>query len=181
LQEYYRDRAPLNAAIALSILFLGPEIVRVWRGETSLTIRKPWLVAFCFGLLHGFGFASALSSTGLPRADLPLALLTFNVGEFYAGMMHPLTSLEHLLPTLVLLLAAVLLNRVGFGIALVLAFSVGLAAVLTAVGLLFVKGSRLLQRVPQAGIWMRVLPAVSALVILVIGIGLTAQAVMKIR
>ncbi len=72
--------APLNAAIALSILFLGPEIVRMWRGETSLTIRKPWLVAFCFGLLHGFGFASALSNTGLPRADLPLALLTFNVG-----------------------------------------------------------------------------------------------------
>lgn len=72
--------APLNAAIALSILFLGPEIVRLWRGESSLTIRKPWLVAFCFGLLHGFGFASALSNTGLPRADLPLALLTFNVG-----------------------------------------------------------------------------------------------------
>src|SRR5262245_36380106 len=48
---------PLNAAIALSILFLGPEIVRVWRGETSLTIRHPWLVAFVFGLLHGFGFA----------------------------------------------------------------------------------------------------------------------------
>ena len=46
---------PLNAAIALSILFLGPEIVRVWRGETSLTLRHPWLVAFVFGLLHGFG------------------------------------------------------------------------------------------------------------------------------
>ena len=72
--------APLNAAIALSILFLGPEIVRMWRGETSLTIRRPWLVAFSFGLLHGFGFSSALTSAGLPRADLPLALLTFNVG-----------------------------------------------------------------------------------------------------
>ena len=71
---------PLNAAIALSILFLGPEIVRMWRGQTSITIRKPWVVAFCFGLLHGFGFASALSATGLPRADLPLALFTFNVG-----------------------------------------------------------------------------------------------------
>ena len=58
---------PLNAAIALSILFLGPEIVRSWRGETSLTIRKPWVVAFLFGLLHGFGFASALTSAGLPR------------------------------------------------------------------------------------------------------------------
>ena len=47
---------PLNAAIALSILFLGPEIARVWRGETSFTIRHPWVVAFGFGLLHGFGF-----------------------------------------------------------------------------------------------------------------------------
>jgi hypothetical protein len=71
---------PLNAAIALSILFLGPEIVRSWRGETSITIRKPWLVAFLFGLLHGFGFAGALTSAGLPRQDLPLALLSFNVG-----------------------------------------------------------------------------------------------------
>jgi hypothetical protein len=72
--------APLNAAIALSILFLGPEIVRIWRGQTSFTIRHPWVVAFAFGLLHGFGFASALTSAGLPRAELPLALLSFNVG-----------------------------------------------------------------------------------------------------
>ena len=71
---------PLNVAIAVSILFLGPEIVRSWRGETSLTIRKPWIVAFLFGLLHGFGFASALTSAGLPASDLPLALLSFNVG-----------------------------------------------------------------------------------------------------
>lgn len=71
---------PLNAAIALSILFLGPEIVRLWRGETSFTIRHPWVVAFAFGLLHGFGFASALTSAGLPRQDLPLALLAFNIG-----------------------------------------------------------------------------------------------------
>lgn len=71
---------PLNAAIALSILFLGPEIVRVWRGETSFTIRRPWVVAFAFGLIHGFGFAGALTSAGLPPGDLPLALLSFNVG-----------------------------------------------------------------------------------------------------
>ena len=71
---------PLNAAIALSILFLGPEIVRSWRGETSFTIRHPWVVAFAFGLLHGFGFASALTSAGLPRTELPLALVSFNVG-----------------------------------------------------------------------------------------------------
>jgi hydrogenase/urease accessory protein HupE len=71
---------PLNAAIALSILFLGPEIVRVWRGETSFTIRHPWIVAFAFGLLHGFGFASGLTTMGLPRAEIPIALLLFNLG-----------------------------------------------------------------------------------------------------
>jgi hydrogenase/urease accessory protein HupE len=71
---------PLNAAIALSILFLGVEVVRSWRGETSLTIRQPWAVSFAFGLLHGFGFASGLTALGLPQADIPLALLMFNVG-----------------------------------------------------------------------------------------------------
>ena len=71
---------PLNAAIALSILFLGPEIVRVWRGQTSFTIRHPWVVAFGFGLLHGFGFASGLSTVGMPQAEIPLALLMFNIG-----------------------------------------------------------------------------------------------------
>jgi hydrogenase/urease accessory protein HupE len=71
---------PLNAGIALSILFLGPEIVRCWRGQTSLTIRQPWLVAFVFGLLHGFGFASGLTATGLPRGEIPLALFLFNIG-----------------------------------------------------------------------------------------------------
>jgi hydrogenase/urease accessory protein HupE len=71
---------PLNAAIALSILFLGPEIIRAWRGGTSLTIRQPWIVAFAFGLLHGFGFASGLTQMGLPQTELPLALLSFNVG-----------------------------------------------------------------------------------------------------
>lgn len=71
---------PLNAAIALSILFLGPEIVRKWRGGTSFTIRHTWVVAFAFGLLHGFGFASGLTAMGLPHAEIPLALLLFNVG-----------------------------------------------------------------------------------------------------
>jgi hydrogenase/urease accessory protein HupE len=71
---------PLNAAIALSIFFLGPEIVRRWRGGTSFTIRHPWVVAFAFGLLHGFGFASGLTTMGLPQAEIPLALLLFNMG-----------------------------------------------------------------------------------------------------
>jgi hydrogenase/urease accessory protein HupE len=71
---------PLNAAIALSILFLGPEVVRSWRGKTSLTIRHPWVVAFLFGLLHGFGFATGLTTMGLPSGEIPVALLLFNLG-----------------------------------------------------------------------------------------------------
>jgi hydrogenase/urease accessory protein HupE len=71
---------PVEAMIALSILLLAVEIVRSHRGQPSLTLRWPWVVAFCFGLLHGFGFAGALSEIGLPQRDLPLALFTFNVG-----------------------------------------------------------------------------------------------------
>lgn len=70
----------LNAAIALSILFLGPEIVRVWRNQTSFTIEHPWVVAFVFGLLHGFGFASGLMDLGIPQNRILPALLMFNVG-----------------------------------------------------------------------------------------------------
>ena len=113
---------PLNAAIALSILFLGPEIVKendarygmrdagdVIRDSgyeirdtriphpASLTIRYPWVVAFAFGLLHGFGFASALTSAGLPRHDLPLALVSFNVGVELGqlGFIGLMLALEH--------------------------------------------------------------------------------------
>jgi hydrogenase/urease accessory protein HupE len=71
---------PVEATIALSIVFLAGELVKVSRGQPSLTARAPWLVAFSFGLLHGFGFAGALASVGLPRAEIPLALLTFNLG-----------------------------------------------------------------------------------------------------
>jgi hydrogenase/urease accessory protein HupE len=71
---------PVEATIALSILLLACEIARSRAGQPSLTARWPWLVAFSFGLLHGFGFASALSEIGLPRSDIPLALFMFNVG-----------------------------------------------------------------------------------------------------
>lgn len=71
---------PVEAAIAFSIVLVASEIVRLRRGERSLTARWPWAIAFCFGLLHGFGFASALSEVGLPQDDIPLALLAFNVG-----------------------------------------------------------------------------------------------------
>ncbi len=72
--------APVEAAIALSIVFLAVELVRGQQGVIGLTQRTPWLVAFAFGLLHGFGFAGALSSLGIPQQAVPLALLFFNVG-----------------------------------------------------------------------------------------------------
>jgi hypothetical protein len=72
--------APLNAAIALSIVFVGVEIVKLNRGEVGLTARYPWIVAFSFGLLHGLGFATALINLGIPKSTLPIALLFFNVG-----------------------------------------------------------------------------------------------------
>jgi hydrogenase/urease accessory protein HupE len=71
---------PVEAVIALSIVFVAAEIVRGQRGRPGLTARSPWLVAFAFGLLHGFGFAGALAEIGLPQKAIPLALLTFNVG-----------------------------------------------------------------------------------------------------
>jgi hydrogenase/urease accessory protein HupE len=71
---------PVEATIALSILLLACEIIRSDRGQPSLTAQWPWLVAFSFGLLHGFGFASALTEIGLPPGDVPLALFAFNVG-----------------------------------------------------------------------------------------------------
>jgi len=73
-------QAPVEAVIALSILFLASELARQRHGETGLAERYPWLVALSFGLLHGFGFAGALSEIGLPQTDIPLALFSFNVG-----------------------------------------------------------------------------------------------------
>lgn len=72
--------APVEAVIALSILFLASELAQQRHGNPGLTARAPWLVAFAFGLLHGFGFAGALAEVGLPPAEIPLALLTFNLG-----------------------------------------------------------------------------------------------------
>ncbi len=71
---------PVEAVIALSIVFLAAEIIRKQRGRGGLASRAPWLVAFIFGLLHGFGFAGALSEIGLPPDAIPLALVFFNVG-----------------------------------------------------------------------------------------------------
>jgi hydrogenase/urease accessory protein HupE len=71
---------PVEAFIALSIVFVALEVVRKNEGRSTLASRKPWVVAFTFGLLHGMGFASALAQIGLPRNNVPLALLFFNVG-----------------------------------------------------------------------------------------------------
>ena len=71
---------PVEAAIALSIVFVAAEIIRSRQGNAGLTERFPWVVAFAFGLLHGFGFASALNEVGLPQSAILVALLFFNVG-----------------------------------------------------------------------------------------------------
>ena len=71
---------PVEAIIALSILFLAVEIVHGKQGRSGYAASYPWLIAFIFGLLHGFGFAGALAEIGLPQQAIPLALIFFNVG-----------------------------------------------------------------------------------------------------
>lgn len=71
---------PVEATIALSIVFVALEIIRRREGRLGITSRAPWIVAFTFGLLHGFGFAGALSEVGLPQNHIPAALFFFNVG-----------------------------------------------------------------------------------------------------
>ena len=71
---------PVEAAIALSIMFVAAEIMHSRSGNPGLTEKYPWIVAFIFGLLHGFGFAGALAQIGLPQSSIPAALLFFNVG-----------------------------------------------------------------------------------------------------
>ena len=71
---------PVEAAIALSIVFVAAEIVHSRQGMLGLTEKFPWIVAFTFGLLHGFGFAGALNEVGLPQSAIPVALFFFNVG-----------------------------------------------------------------------------------------------------
>jgi len=73
-------QAPVEATIALSVMFVAGEILRGGRGQAGLAARAPWIVAFLFGLLHGLGFAGALHEVGLPDGEIPLALLLFNVG-----------------------------------------------------------------------------------------------------
>jgi len=76
----YVPGPPVEACIALSIVFVAAEIIRSRQGSPGFTERAPWIVAFTFGLLHGLGFAGALSDVGLPQHAIPLALLFFNIG-----------------------------------------------------------------------------------------------------
>jgi len=93
---------PVEATIALSIVLLAGEILRARRGAPSLAADWPWLVAFTFGLLHGFGFAGALTAIGLPSNAVPLALFGFNVGVelgqlmFIGAVLAALAALKRL-------------------------------------------------------------------------------------
>ena len=73
-------QSPVEALIALSIMFIAVEVLHRTQGRLGIAARRPWLVAFAFGLLHGLGFAGALSEIGLPQNAIPLALAFFNIG-----------------------------------------------------------------------------------------------------
>jgi hydrogenase/urease accessory protein HupE len=85
---------PVEATIALSIMLVSVEILNARRGKPSLTARLPWLVAFSFGLLHGFGFAGALAEVGLPQHAIPVALLFFNIGVEVGQLLFVTTVLS---------------------------------------------------------------------------------------
>ena len=80
-------QAPVEALIALSIVFLAVEVVKLDPAHPRLSTRVPWLVAFGFGLIHGFGFAGALREIGLPEGEVPVALATFNVGVEFGQLL----------------------------------------------------------------------------------------------
>ena len=122
---------PLEAAIALSIVLVAVEIVNARHGKPSLTARRPWLVAFGFGLLHGFGFAGALAEVGLPQHAIPIALLFFNLGVeigqlvFVAGV---LTLAWLLRETATLLSKPALVQRTINRLDVIAAYAIGAMA-----------------------------------------------------
>lgn len=96
---------PVEAVIALSIMFVASELAQRDGRSARLSVRYPWSVSFAFGLLHGFGFAGALREIGLPHSDVPLALLSFNLGVeigqllFVAAVLAAGAALHRALPT----------------------------------------------------------------------------------
>jgi hypothetical protein len=122
---------PVEATIALSIVLVSVEILNTQRGKPSLTARLPWLVAFSFGLLHGFGFAGALAEVGLPQHAIPVALLFFNVGVetgqlvFVAAVLSLIWLLRHAASQL---LAAALVKRAFDRLDVTIAYGIGVVA-----------------------------------------------------
>jgi len=125
--------APVEAVIALSILFLASELARrrpvgspqaPVSDAANLTTRFPWIVAFAFGLLHGFGFAGALSEVGVPQQAVPLALLFFNIGVELGQLMFigAVFAFARLVRLAALRVPAVWQRAVAYGIGSVAAF-----------------------------------------------------------
>ena len=97
---------PVEAVIALSIVFLAYELTLAPHRRDKIAMRFPWLVSFAFGLIHGLGFAGALREIGLPDNDIPLALFAFNAGVeigqllFIAGVLAVIWAARRLYPRL---------------------------------------------------------------------------------
>ena len=95
---------PIEACIALSIVFVAAEIIRAERGESGFGVRAPFIMAFSFGLLHGLGFAAVVSEIGLPRDSILVALFCFNIGVeigqllFIAGLLVIVTCFKRVQP-----------------------------------------------------------------------------------
>jgi hypothetical protein len=117
--------APVETVIALSIMFVAAELLQRKPGELRFSERRPWVFSFAFGLLHGFGFAGALREIGLPTGDVPLALLSFNLGVeigqliFVAAVLIAIALLRRLVPV-----ATAVLGAGGWG-ATVTAYVIG--------------------------------------------------------
>jgi hydrogenase/urease accessory protein HupE len=122
---------PVEATIALSIMLVSVEILNARRGKPSVTTRLPWLVAFSFGLLHGFGFAGALAEVGLPQHAIPVALLFFNVGVevgqliFVAAVLSLIRLLLHAASQL---LEPALVQRTFDRLDVTVAYAIGIVA-----------------------------------------------------
>ena len=83
LGHFTLAQSPVESVIALSIVFLANELALAQKNQPHhkrLSQQSPWMITFCFGLLHGLGFAGALREIGLPQDETPLALLMFNLG-----------------------------------------------------------------------------------------------------
>jgi hydrogenase/urease accessory protein HupE len=122
---------PIEAAIALSIMLVAVEILNARRGKPSLTARLPWLIAFGFGLLHGFGFAGALAEIGLPQHAIPVALLFFNVGVeggqllFVAAILSSVWVLRHAVSQIS---KRILIDRIFDRLDVTIAYAIGITA-----------------------------------------------------